>query len=151
MTSMQDGIIQRGFREGDLPRVIEFKRNSMAASFPGKKFDQAVFKKRLLWCARKRPDWIQVLEKDGEVIGYAWFGWSKGYMGRYGFLHQLFIDEKYRQKGLAQRLLKHAEAYMLSQGIRRMQLRVTKTNAPALKLYEKMQYRKTRIIMEKKL
>ncbi len=144
-------ITQREFRREDLPHIIEFKRQSMGASFPGKELDEAKFRRRLLACAARYPEWIRVLERHGEVIGYIWFGCSSGYSGRYGFLHQLFIKESHRQSGLAEQLLSYAENYMKAKHIGRMELKVTETNVPALKLYEKMAYRRTRFVMEKKL
>ena len=144
-------IVQREFRREDLPHLKEFKKQSMGISFPGKELDEAKFERRLLACAAKYPEWIRVLDKEGEVIGYIWFGCSHGDTGRYGFLHQLFIKENYRKSGLARQLLDYTEDYLRARGVRRMELKVTETNIPALNLYEKMNYRRTRFVMEKKL
>jgi len=144
-------IMQRNFRQEDLPRIMDFKRRSMPTSFPGHSLDEERFAKRILKCAEAHPEWVQVLEGEGKIIGYVWFGLVRSDMDSHGCLHQLFIDESHRNGGLAERLLKHAEKYLASKGAGRMELKVTHTNGPALRLYGKMNYRKTRLVMEKKL
>jgi ribosomal protein S18 acetylase RimI-like enzyme len=142
-------ITRRNFRESDLPDIMEFKRKSAEISFPGYEFNPENFRNKLMSSHRKEPGGIQVLESGGKTIGYIWFSSRKGDFGEYGLLHHLFIDEKYRGMGLAERLLKHAEDYFRSRGIKRIKLTVTSTNAPAVKLYEKLNYKKARTVMEK--
>ncbi|UCC91489.1 MAG: GNAT family N-acetyltransferase [Candidatus Aenigmatarchaeota archaeon] len=142
-------ITQRNFRESDLPEIIEFKKKSTEISFPGYKFDEENFKKKLLRSSEKEPKGIQVLESGGKIIGYIWFSSKKGDFGKYGLLHHLFIDENYRGKDLAGKLIDYAEKYFRSKGIKRVKLTVTETNVPAIKLYEKLNYKKTRSVMEK--
>ncbi len=144
-------ITQRNFRENDLPEIIGFKRKSVEISFPGYEFDVENFKKKLLKSSEKEPEGIQVLESGGKIIGYIWFSSGKGDFGKYGLLHHLFIDENYRGKDLAIKLINYAEQYLRSKGIKRVKLTVTETNGPAIKLYEKLNYKKTRSVMEKLL
>jgi ribosomal protein S18 acetylase RimI-like enzyme len=148
---MDEKIIQRNFRKEDLPKIIEFRNKSFSISFPGRHFDEERFTKRLLKCAEKNPEWIQVLEKDGEILGYIWFGLKRKDKDVYGLIHHIFIDEAHRRKGFAKCLIEHAEKHLASLGIKKMRLHVTLTNTPALNLYEKMNYKKTRVIMEKEL
>lgn len=147
----ENDVIQRNFRKEDLEKIIQFRRKSFDLNYPGKKFNEHIFLKNLLRCVEKNPDWIQVLEKNGEVIGYIWFGLKKTYAGEKGEIYNLYIDENYRRKGLAKKLIKHAENYLSSKGIEFLELKVTETNLPAVKLYEKLNFKKTRIVMEKKL
>lgn len=146
-----DSIKQRNFRESDLPQIIEFKRKSNKVSFPGKKLDADKFSERLLKCSERSPECVQVLEKDGEVIGYIWFSCREGYNGKYGRVKQLFIEENSRRLKLAEALVGHAEKHLASIGAKSMRLAVTETNVPAIRFYGKMKYKKTRIIMEKRL
>ncbi len=142
-------IKQRTFREEDLPTIIGFKTKSVKVSFPGHKFDPEKFRDSLLRQWEKEPDGIQILEEDGKIIGYIWFNSGSGDVGRYGMLRQLFIDDGYRGRGLAERLIRYAEDYFFSRGIKRIKLTVTMANSPAMKLYEKLKYDKTRVVMEK--
>lgn len=144
-------ITQRKFREDDISKIIKFKKKSAEISFPGYKFNEEIHKKKMLKSIEKEPEGIQILESNGEMIGYMWFSSKNGDFGRHGLIHHLFIDENYRGKGLAKRLINYAEKYFESRGIKRIKLTVTATNEPAIKLYEKFNYKKRRFVMEKTL
>jgi ribosomal protein S18 acetylase RimI-like enzyme len=148
---MRERIIQRNFRESDLPHIIGFKKESTGVSFPGRDLEPERFAMRLTRYMKKYPEQVQVLEKGGTVVGYIWFGMREGDLGRYGFLHQLFIRKDLRRQGLANRLLSYAEGYLRSNGAKSLTLNVTEANVPAVKFYEKMQYKRTRLVMEKRL
>jgi ribosomal protein S18 acetylase RimI-like enzyme len=151
------GFTRRNFRKGDLPRIIELRRQGIRASFPGRELDERKFRERLLKAAKKETESIQVLEKAGkgggrgELIGYIWFGLGDGDVGKYGFLRQIFIRKDFRKRGLAEELLAHAEKYLASKGAKSMRLMVTDANFDAVKFYGKMNYRKARLMMEKDL
>lgn len=146
-------IIQRQFRKADLPRIIDFRKESLVANFPGRKLDEKRFAERLLRAAKNANESIRGLEKAGsrEVIGYVWFGVSEGDVGRYGYLRQIFVREDFRKQGLAKKLLEYAEDNLASKGAKSMRMVVTDTNCRAVRFYEKMNYRKTRLVMEKRL
>jgi ribosomal protein S18 acetylase RimI-like enzyme len=148
---MAENIIQRDFRESDLPRIIEFKQESAGISFPGQELDPDNFKRRLLTEVKNNPEMIQVLESNSEIVGYVWFGYREGDFGRYGFLHQLFIREDFRKRGLAKRLLAYAEKRLAEKGVKKMRIMVHDKNCKACSLYEKTGYKKTRLVMEKAL
>jgi ribosomal-protein-alanine N-acetyltransferase len=148
---MPEKIVQRNFRENDLPQIIRFKKESTEISFPGRELKPERFTMRILRYLKKYPERVQVLEKDGEIIGYIWFGIKEGDLGKYGFLHQIFIREDFRKQGLANKLLSYAERYLRSNGAGSIQLNVTETNLPAVKFYERMNYKRTRLVMEKRL
>ena len=50
----------------------------------------------------------------------------------------IFIDEKYRKKGLATKMLQHLESLARYKKMRILTLRVMPKNEPAINLYEKM-------------
>ena len=52
----------------------------------------------------------------------------------------LFVEPSFRRQGIARRLLLEAEGWARGQGAREMILIVKKSNAAALRLYEKMGY-----------
>jgi ribosomal protein S18 acetylase RimI-like enzyme len=148
---MAKDVIQRDFMESDLPHVLKFKKESVKISFPGQKFDPENFRKRLLREAKNNPGMIQVLESGGEVVGYVWFGYEDGDFGKYGHLHQLFIREDFRKRGLAKQLLTYTEKHLAEKGVKKMRIMVHEKNCKACSLYEKMDYRRTRLVMEKAL
>ncbi|MBN2043020.1 MAG: GNAT family N-acetyltransferase [Candidatus Aenigmarchaeota archaeon] len=142
-------IRQRALRKDDIPAIMGFKKKSVRVSFPGHEFSPEKFRESLERHMEKEPEGIQVLEEDGKIIGYIWFSSGNGDVGEYGLLRQLFVDEEYRGKGLAERLIRYAEEYFFAKGIKRIKLTVTMSNSPAIRLYEKLKYDKTRVVMEK--
>ena len=50
----------------------------------------------------------------------------------------IFIDEKYRKKGLATKMLQHLESLARDKKMKTLTLRVMPKNMPAKKLYQKM-------------
>jgi ribosomal protein S18 acetylase RimI-like enzyme len=148
---MAKKMIRREFRESDLAQIIEFKKQSAKTSFIGQKLKVDRFVKRLNESVKKDPGMIRVLESDGAIAGYIWVGLSEGDFGKYGFLHQLFIHQDFRGRGLAQTLVKDAEKYLAKRGAKKMEIMVTGTNCSAYKLYKKLKYKDTRIQMEKAL
>jgi len=50
----------------------------------------------------------------------------------------IFIDEKYRKKGLATKMLQHLESLARDKKMKTLTLRVMPKNVPAKKLYQKM-------------
>jgi ribosomal protein S18 acetylase RimI-like enzyme len=148
---MEAKIKQRNFVESDLPEIIAFRREGVRISFPSHEFNEARFTERFLRYANKHPERVQVLERNGEIIGYIWFGVSDGDTGKHGELHQIFIREGFRKKGLAKRLLSYAEKHLASMGANSMRITATDSNCRAVKFYEKMKYRRIRTVMEKRL
>lgn len=148
---MAQKMIRREFRESDLAQIIGFKKQSAMASFKGQTLKVDRFAARLTESAKKDPGMIRVLESNGRIAGYIWVGMSEGDFGKHGILHQLFIHEDFRGRGLAQALVKDAEKYLKRKGAKKMEIMVTGTNCSAYKLYKKLKYKDTRILMEKML
>lgn len=138
----------RSFRESDIKKIMEFKRQSVKLSFPRKKMNEARYKKRLLRYAKKQPDGIRVVE-DGEIAGYIWFSVEKNYLGRYGLVHHIYIDKNYRNLGLGKKLMKLAEGYFKRKGIKRIKVTITLGNKPSLRMCKRLGYKESRIIMER--
>ena len=55
----------------------------------------------------------------------------------------IFIDPEYRQKGLAEKMVRHLESLGRSEKMKVMTLRVVPKNKPAIKLYEKLGFEET--------
>ena len=57
--------------------------------------------------------------------------------------YHIFIDPDYRQKGLAEKMVRHLELLGRSEKMEVMTLRVVPKNKPAIKLYEKLGFEET--------
>ncbi len=69
----------------------------------------------------------------------------------YGDIHDLFIAEPYRSKGLAKRLIAEAETRLKSLGVSRMQLYVLNDNENAIRLYKNQGFLVQELFMSKKI
>ena len=71
--------------------------------------------------------------------------------------YHIFIDPDYRQKGLADKMVRHLESLGRSEKMEVMTLRVVPKNKPAIKLYKKLGFEETKsskrkgLTFEKKL
>ena len=81
---------------------------------------------------------IWIIEVDNEIAGY--FALAIGFTieagGKDGFLDELFLKEKYRDKGIGRAAVKFALDICPSMGIRRLSLEVETHNLRAKRLYQ---------------
>ncbi len=148
---LPDGFVLRNFSPQDLDRVSDFKRKSVIISFPDAGYDIESFRRNILSSSEKEPDSVRVLERDGRIVGYVWFRLKSGITGTLGIVNHVFIDESVRRMGLANELMKIAEEYFMSRGIRKARVTVTLSNESSLKMCRKLGYKEKRVIMEKDL
>ena len=57
--------------------------------------------------------------------------------------YHIFIDPEYRQRGLAEKMVRHLESLGRSEKMEIMTLRVVPKNKPAIKLYNKLEFEET--------
>ena len=95
----------RNFEKNDLNKIMKFKRKSVKISFPKTRMNEGKIRKKLLSHSKKDPNRIKVVEEDGKIIGYIWFSVKKNYLGKYGLIQHVFVDNKYRGRGLAKKLM----------------------------------------------
>ena len=57
----------------------------------------------------------------------------------------IFIDHKYRRKGLATKIIQHLEKLAHEKKIKKITMRVMPKNKPAIKLYEKIGFKEKSI------
>lgn len=70
--------------------------------------------------------------------------------GHRGWLYYLAVDPALQRKGLARNMVYHAEAWLASQGIRKVQLMIRDDNAAVRSFYERVGYAvEPRIIMSR--
>lgn len=78
-----------------------------------------------------------VAEEAGKIIGYCVVSVGKVYKDS-GSLHDLYVADAYRKKGLAAAMLSDAQDWLRKQGVKQVDLAVHKDNTAALDLYHKM-------------
>jgi ribosomal protein S18 acetylase RimI-like enzyme len=132
--------------------VLRFKRESARVSFPGKKLDEGLVRRKMLAQAKREPGSIRMLlDGKGKAAGCLWMGTRRTHTGTKGAIEHIFISRECRRKGLATMLAREAEAYFRKKGIRLVSSTVTITNRPSLALFRKLGYKEKRVILEKKI
>jgi diamine N-acetyltransferase len=72
--------------------------------------------------------------------------------GRDGFVDELFVDEKYRGRGIGRRTMEFVEQRAREMGVKALHLEATRENEAAIELYRQAGYmRHERFLMTKRL
>lgn len=82
-----------------------------------------------------------IVALDGEVpVGYAiYYKYFSSFRGQSGlYLEDIYIDPKYRGKGVGEAMLKKIAKLAASRGFERIDFQVLEWNTPAIKFYEKL-------------
>ncbi len=141
----------RNSRPADVDKICDYKRQSAHMNFPDCQFKEEMFRKHLLRQLKLRPDTVKVVEVGGEIAGYVWFKIVDSTVGMFGRIEHIFVDEKYRNRGLGKKLMQAAEDHFKRHGAKKVKLTVTSDNESAVSLYRGMGYRTKRFVMEKDL
>jgi ribosomal protein S18 acetylase RimI-like enzyme len=91
--------------------------------------------------------------KNGHLLGFLWIvvcrnNWTGE---RYGYINNIYIAPSRRGQGLGEELLRQADEWFRSRGVKTVRLTVTSSNGGAIALYEKSGYHVQRWEMEKEL
>lgn len=91
---------------------------------------------------------VLVAERAGSVVGMvtAQLVVSTAEGGSAAVVEDLIVDGAQRRRGVGAALLRAIEAWSLERGARRLQLLADRENAPALRFYEAMGWRGTRLV-----
>ena len=125
-----DDLTLRTFQREDAPRVIELWKAcglSVPWNDPGKDI------------ARKlddSPDLFFVAERDGCVVGTC----MAGYDGHRGWIYYLGVDPGMRRRGIAARMMHHAEAALEAMGCPKIDLMVRTSNRNVIDFYHRIGY-----------
>ena len=100
----------------------------------------------------KFKKWVMLTDADQEIHSFVMKseGWIIG-MGSLRIIpdtkrahaYHIFIDPEYRQKGLAEKMVRQLESLGRSEKMEVMTLRVVPKNKPAIKLYKKLGFEET--------
>lgn len=84
-------------------------------------------------------------------IGMVWFKEERNWETPYAYLYQVWIWDEFQGEGRGEATMKELERKLKEMGLHRLRLHVFAFNERARKLYEKMGYETTNIVMVKEL
>jgi len=88
---------------------------------------------------------------DETRVGHAWIAIRKKERGDLAFIYDIALEPEFRGKGLGKRAMLELETAARGLGARKMGLHVFGHNTAARRLYERLNYHPTNIVMEKSL
>jgi len=138
-------MIIRDAVEADLPAIIEIYNATVPTRMVTAELEPTTVEGRLPWFREHSPEQYPfwVAESDGRVIG--WLDFKKflprcAYRGTVEI--SVYVDEKFRRRGIAQRLLEQAIARAPSLGITALVGLIFGHNEPSLKLFERLGFKR---------
>ncbi|MDA8205315.1 MAG: GNAT family N-acetyltransferase [Thermaerobacter sp.] len=101
--------------------------------------------------AGRRPmeNGIFVLDDEGTMAGFVWVAVRVDLQGAYGSIDQVYLKPPYRRQGYGNWLMNAADGFIKKQGLKTARLYVTRENADAVRLYQRLGYEVTRHEMER--
>jgi phosphinothricin acetyltransferase len=138
-------LIIRDAVEADLPAIIEIYNATVPTRMVTAELEPATVEARLPWFREHSPEQYPfwVAESDGRVI--AWLDFKKflprcAYRGTAEI--SVYVDEKFRRRGVGQRLLEEAIARAPSLGITALVGLIFGHNEPSLKLFQRFGFQR---------
>lgn len=86
-----------------------------------------------------------------EGVGHIWIARRSEGPLNYAFIYDFGIDEAYRRQGYGEAAVRAAEEKVREMGLSRISLHVFGHNATAIRLYERVGYLTTNVLMAKEL
>ena len=83
------------------------------------------------------PEWFVVGIIAGSIVGTC----MAGYEGHRGWINYLAVSPRFRRRGLARKLMEHAERVLAAAGCPKINLQVRTSNDEVIKFYESVGYR----------
>ena len=97
---------------------------------------------------------LVIAENDqGERVGLLWFGINRNLVTgeEEAWVYNVSVVSHYRGHGVGQRLMEHAEELARAGGFHTLGLMVASHNTAATRLYERLAFRPTNLVMRKRL
>jgi L-amino acid N-acyltransferase YncA len=138
-TDVRFKMIIRDAVEADLPAIIEIYNATVPTRMVTAELDPTTAEARLPWFREHSPEQhpFWVAESNGQVIGWLDF---KRFLPRSAYRGtaeiSVYVDEKFRRRGVGHRLLEQAIARAPSLGITALVGLIFGHNEPSLKLFE---------------
>jgi len=138
-------MIIRDAGDADLPAIIDIYNAAIATRLATAQLDPVTLEERRDWLKEHSPDrhpfWV--LETDGRIAGWLSlkpFAPRCAYRGTAEI--SVYVDEKFRRRGVARRLLEEAIARSPSLGITAIVGLIFGQNDPSLKLFEQLGFQR---------
>ena len=136
---MSSEIVFRGYRAADLEAMFRLDEACFAEEF---RFDRESMRE----FAEDGNAFVRVAETvGGEMVGFVIVHLERVLTGRRAYVVTLDVAAGCRQRGVARRLMREAEAFAAAAGVRWMQLHVFTGNAGAIRFYERLGYERIRV------
>ena len=144
-TSIDEAVVIRKAKKEDIPIVMYINKVSLPENYPEWFFEEHL---------ERWGEAFYVAEVGGKVVGYVMsrveFGAPyvvEGSIVKKGHIVSIAVLEGYRRRGIGRRLMENAlrslkEVYECKE----VYLEVRVSNLPAIRLYEKLGFRKVRVI-----
>jgi phosphinothricin acetyltransferase len=138
-------MIIRDALESDLPAIIDIYNATVPTRMVTAELEPTTVEARLPWFREHSPDQhpVWVAESDGRVIGWLDF---KKFLPRCAYRGtaeiSVYVDEKFRRRGVARRLLEEAISRVSSLGITALVGLIFGHNEPSLKLFERLGFQR---------
>ena len=125
----------------DLPKIVEIYNSTVASRLVTADLESVSVESKLVWFHQHnsefRPLWM-VLDSEKNTVGWVSF---QDFYGRPAYQKtaeiSLYIDEKYRGKGLGRLILEYAIEKSHALGIENLLAFIFAHNLPSLSLFEK--------------
>ena len=133
-------VIIRDAVEADLPAIVEIYNATVPTRMVTAELEPATVEARLPWFREHSPDRypLWVAESDGHLIGWLEF---KKFLPRAAYHGtaeiSVYVDEKFRRRGVGQLLLERAISRARPMGIIALVGLIFGHNEPSLKLFER--------------
>lgn len=139
----------------DADIVCSFQQETYVLNFPDFRYTEsfaAAFRHDLRRAALDPHHGMFVLD-SGQVVGFLWLvvcenTWTGE---RYGYINNIYVAPTQWGNGLGRELMRQADSFFRSRGIKRLRLTVTTSNQIAAELYRRCGYEVARWEMEKEL
>lgn len=125
--------------ESDAATLVRLMREYYA--FDGHGFDEKKAHGALMALLRDPHLGRAWLILDGVgTVGYVvlCFGYSLEWLGRDGFIDELYLLEEYRRRGWGRKTMEFVEGEARTVGVRTLHLEVVRQNTAALEVYQKL-------------
>ena len=131
--------------ETDLPAIVDIYNAAVATRIATAQLDPVTVEDRRNWLDEHSPNQhpFWVLEIEGEVAGWLTI---KAFIPRCAYSGtvelSVYVDEKFRRRGIAKRLLEEAISRAPTLGINAMVGLIFAHNEPSLKLFERLGFKR---------
>jgi len=122
----------REFAMEDFAAVSRLWRRSGLEIRPGD--SEGELKRKL----ERDPELFLVAEEGAKIVGAVIGAWD----GRRAWIYHLAVDPSFRRKRIASKMLMEVERRMIEKGIPKVNAQVFAWNAPSLKLFESLGYKR---------